>query len=346
MSSFDGKIYYADYAEDFHCIADRCRHSCCIGWEIDIDDASLSRFTSVTGPLGDKLRDFIYIPSEDSGEDDFCAHFILGQDERCPFLNEKNLCELILGLGEDSLCDICRDHPRFRNFYSDRIEIGLGLCCEEAARILLLRKQPVHLVSQDSEESSCTPVEQAFFTWRDGLFNIVFDPAHSLEEIFTKLSCAPFLGKKTGNVQGAPLLSAPGIQDLAGFLMTLERLDPSWGEILDSLRKPLTDPDVSVFKDYMRSSGRQTEYRMLLWYFLYRHLAGGLDEEYEDIAFEIDARVRFAISATRILFFLGAAHFHEHNTFTLEDQVELARMFSSEIEYSDENVGKILEYLY
>lgn len=26
-----------DYYEEFHCIASECKHSCCIGWEIDVD---------------------------------------------------------------------------------------------------------------------------------------------------------------------------------------------------------------------------------------------------------------------------------------------------------------------
>ena len=31
------KIIAPNYYPAFRCIADKCRHSCCIGWEIDID---------------------------------------------------------------------------------------------------------------------------------------------------------------------------------------------------------------------------------------------------------------------------------------------------------------------
>ena len=31
------QIIVPDYYKEFSCIADHCRHSCCIGWEIDID---------------------------------------------------------------------------------------------------------------------------------------------------------------------------------------------------------------------------------------------------------------------------------------------------------------------
>ena len=32
---------YPDYYSAFRCIAGACKHSCCIGWEIDIDEESL-----------------------------------------------------------------------------------------------------------------------------------------------------------------------------------------------------------------------------------------------------------------------------------------------------------------
>ena len=32
------KLYAPEYYKQFQCIADKCTHSCCIGWEIDIDE--------------------------------------------------------------------------------------------------------------------------------------------------------------------------------------------------------------------------------------------------------------------------------------------------------------------
>ena len=92
------KIVYPDYYPDFSCIADRCNHSCCIGWEIDIDQDALTRFQSAEGPMGQRLKENISLEGE--------PHFILGEDERCPFLNEKGLCDLILYGGEEILCQI------------------------------------------------------------------------------------------------------------------------------------------------------------------------------------------------------------------------------------------------
>lgn len=140
-------VYAPDYYSQFHCIADRCRHTCCAGWEIDIDAESLARYRRMGGAFGRRLNACI----SEEGE----PHFILGPDERCPLLNGDNLCDLILECGEDALCQICADHPRFRNFWSDRVEIGLGMVCEAAARIMLTEPEPMRLtrIEGDGEEA-------------------------------------------------------------------------------------------------------------------------------------------------------------------------------------------------
>ena len=143
-------IYVPDYYPAFHCIASRCRHTCCAGWEIDIDAESLARYERLPGAFGERVRQGIGL--------DGAPHFILTKDERCPLLNRDNLCELILREGEDALCQICRDHPRFRNYYSTRIEMGLGLVCEEAARVILTWPRPLRLIRLEGNEAE-TPTE-------------------------------------------------------------------------------------------------------------------------------------------------------------------------------------------
>jgi len=126
------KLIAPDYYKEFKCIASDCRHSCCIGWEIDIDEDTLALYDGTAGETGKRLQTNIERTEEG-------AHFRLGPDERCPFLNSEGLCDLIIGMGEESLCNICADHPRFRNYLSDRTEIGLGLCCEAAGKLILSR---------------------------------------------------------------------------------------------------------------------------------------------------------------------------------------------------------------
>lgn len=165
------------YYPQFACIADRCRHTCCAGWEIDIDDESHIRYQTMPGPMGEHLRSVI-VPGDD-GEP---AHFCLTADERCPLLNERGLCDLITACGEDALCQVCADHPRFRSFFSDRTEIGLGLCCEAAVRLVLTQTEPLCLIQLSNGDNQTTaqtePEETALLTLRERLLSLLSDRTH------------------------------------------------------------------------------------------------------------------------------------------------------------------------
>ena len=42
------KHLYPSYYGRFACLMGECRHSCCIGWEIDVDDGALARYDAET----------------------------------------------------------------------------------------------------------------------------------------------------------------------------------------------------------------------------------------------------------------------------------------------------------
>lgn len=123
------KLYAPKYYNRFTCIADKCKHSCCVGWEIDVDNAALEKYNSLTCGYANTIRDSIDVIDT--------PHFALNENERCPHLNDMGLCKIILNAGEDYLCDICREHPRFYNFTNRGKEVGIGMCCEEACRLIL-----------------------------------------------------------------------------------------------------------------------------------------------------------------------------------------------------------------
>ena len=82
------KLYAPKYYTDFVCIADKCRHSCCIGWEIDVDGEALEKYDSSEKDYAKNIRKSI------DRED--IPHFCLLPNERCPHLNERGLCNIIL----------------------------------------------------------------------------------------------------------------------------------------------------------------------------------------------------------------------------------------------------------
>ena len=153
-------VYVPEYYPQFRCAASECPHTCCAGWEIDIDPDSLARYQRMTGAFGARVQRSISL--------DGTPHFILTEHERCPLLNRRNLCDLILHEGEDALCQICRDHPRFRNYFSSRVEMGLGLVCGEAARLILSWPRPLRLIRLEGDgDEQPTEDERYLFALRD-----------------------------------------------------------------------------------------------------------------------------------------------------------------------------------
>jgi len=142
-------VFVPDYYKLFRCSAGECMHTCCRGWEIDIDEESLNRFMSHSD-----ISKHIEL-----GE---TPHFKLKDDDSCPFLNDNGLCNMMLKYGINSVCRICADHPRFRNIWTDMTEIGYGLVCEEACKLILSRNTPLELVPLGEDDSIVLPADEGW----------------------------------------------------------------------------------------------------------------------------------------------------------------------------------------
>lgn len=129
------KAVAPSYYPLFRCIAGDCKHTCCANWEVDIDPETYDRYMNMSGAFAERIRSSIAV--EDDGSAVGEPHFVLRPDGRCPMLRDDGLCDLILACGEEALCRVCDEHPRFFNFRSDRIECGIGLSCEAAIPLVL-----------------------------------------------------------------------------------------------------------------------------------------------------------------------------------------------------------------
>lgn len=278
-----------DFYDDFKCLADKCRHSCCIGWEIDIDENSLDYYMSLDGELGRQLKENIELEPE--------AHFRLCEHERCPFLEKNGLCRLINELGEESLCDICAEHPRFYNCFEDREEAGLGLCCEEAARLLLEGEGSLKLIAEGG-----SPEDDELA--REKLFVILTDSDKTMRDRFSEALTVQY--------------QKPDFSHWAEFLLSLERLDDSWADKLLLLKSNAAKLDIATALEHER-------YMRLCQYFIYRHFLTADDH---------GLMLEFCFLATEIVAALDSISGFD---------IENTRLFSSEIEYSDENIGLIIK---
>lgn len=145
-------LRYPEYYEHFSCIADRCEDTCCAGWEIDIDDDSYNAYMQVAGEFGKRLRASIKEYPAENGDAYERHGFKLKEGKRCSFLREDGLCDMILALGEDALCDVCADTPRNFLEYGGAREISISPSCAEAGRLIFGDSEPVKFLEREAEE--------------------------------------------------------------------------------------------------------------------------------------------------------------------------------------------------
>lgn len=292
------KLYAPEYYKDFICIADRCDHSCCIGWEIDIDRDTFLKYQQLNHSYAPSIINSISFEGE--------PHFKLCSHDRCPHLDENGLCKIILNVGEDYLCGICREHPRFYN-YTDVVEVGLGMSCREAARIIL--SSPNYDVMEQIGEVNVR--EDEYY----------FDGRKERQKIY-KVLRANTLDYKTR------------LETIYNECGMVPMDDSRWLEAAYSLEY-LDNAHRELFMKYSsanRPRGKDEYLERALAYFIYRHTTEASDKE------DFCRRLAFCLFLEGLL----ASFICTEKAETPEEIAVLASIISEEIEYSEDNTEALM----
>ena len=292
---------FPNYYDKFKCIADKCEHNCCIGWEIDIDQGTIKKYKSLEKDTGFNFADNI----EEN-------HFKLKDGERCAFLNSHGLCDIICSFGEDALCDICTLHPRFKNFYTHFNEVGLGLSCEEAARIILSAEERFCIFHPECV--LLTDEEKDFFKERSTALDILQNRSKTITERFSYLA-RKYEAEITADTEKLLEIYTP-----------LERLDEKWTDELEALRGFFFDG--KIFEKF------PIAFENLAVYFIFRHFGKCI--------WDYEPAVRFALQGCTLIGAMLSCCESDGKAADFRKLVDLARMYSAEIEYSDENTEEIM----
>jgi len=348
------KLYRPTYYKDFRCIASACGDNCCIGWEIDIDDKTAAFYRGIGGDFGCRLKQNIL-------RDENGSQFILKEDERCPFLNENNLCDIYIHLGESALCEICTQHPRYHEWFGERKESGVGLCCEAAGRLIFsLDKTEFETVDIDEEFSDDINEEafSALLAARETAIalmqNRVLPFGKRLllllnlgEEVQQALDFEDFDGihsiaadyKDSGFLteQNFPVISGgeSAAEQLLSYLSTLEPIDPQWPSRLKNMISRL--PQLLESQTKLFSDNYFKDMEQLAVYLLFRYFCKAL--------FDGDVRSKTMLTAVGccVVSLLDAHTWQESDRFSLKERVQNAKAFSKEIEYCTENLDALCD---
>ncbi len=307
-------LTFPTFYRDFKCIANRCTDSCCIGWEIDIDSATYDKYRL----MPESFQKNIAVC-------DGVAHFVLTQDERCPFLQKDGLCKIILEHSEDMLCDICREHPRFYEWYGEYKDAGVGLCCEEAVRLLLESEKALEYESVETQEISDddTPEDicKSVFELRKSLFSIINDRSLTLsdriERCFLKIGAKDVIAPCSADELFAECVEiakemSPFDELWEKYILSLEAL--SFQEVKERINKALSD--------------NQIRYEKSLSYFVFRHFIKSCFDG------DLLSHFKFAVIMTILEMLIDCVN---------GDLLFNTRYLSKQVEYSEENIDLLTD---
>lgn len=314
------RITKPGYYDRFRCIAGSCPDSCCKEWEVEVDAASAARYRSLTGPLGDRLRQVL--------RDDGDVTRMTIEDGRCPMWRQDGLCRIQAEQGEDALCQVCREFPRLRHDYGDLLELGLELSCPEAARLILTAPAQPRLTEEipGGEEPEYDAEAMAvLLATREKALAILEDADRGTGEILALLLLYGYQAQ--GELDGEEevpfrpeealdsvreFVKCADFSEITGFFRGLELLTEVWGTRLQSASGA--------------APGR--ECLALARYLVERYWLQAVSD------YDLYCRVKFAVVACLLVSRLGG------------DFVETAQLFSKEIENNCDNVEAILDAAY
>ncbi len=328
-----------DYFKKFKCKADKCKDCCCIGWEIDIDNHTSEIYKNTKGKFGERLKNNI---SNNS--------FILDGKERCPFLNKDNLCDIIIEKGNNYLCDICREHPRYYEWYDDLKEGGIGLCCEEAVSIILSLTHKPEYIEKEIEDEDTYLIDNNFFNFlyeaREKIINHIYD-----ENIdFNKRLCDILdFSEKLQSLSDNEIFKIPemysessnekyNLKPILQFIKTLEPIDKNWIPYIDSIIG-IHDTVILKVKE-LRNTELNRYYTNISAYFIYRYFLKGV------FTGEFLSSVKFMAISIAIIEYMFLCKHIETQAISFDDCIEIVKNYSKQMEYCEQNMEIISEQSY
>lgn len=352
------------YYNDFKCIGSKCSDNCCIGWEIDIDKETYNYYKSIKGEFSKKLISSI--------ENEENPHFILN-NERCPFLNENNLCDIYINLGEDKLCDICTQHPRFYEWFNGLCEKGIGICCEEAGRLLFQNPNKLSFITYETKNENVDieydkELFEILFSARETAFNIAqkrdfsieqrmiillyfaydfqekidFNENENLHEIIYNYNNIDFI-KQILDTQINLNKNKKDNNILIEIIKLYKELEPfnqEWIQLLEKI-----ESNIDVIKNNKKSfinyyQNALYEYEHLLVYFIYRYFLKATFDH------DLLSKIVLCILSYTVINAIDIYTWLNDKKYDLTSRIIISENYSKEIEYSQENINFLADECY
>lgn len=329
------------YFDSFRCAGGGCGDNCCIGWEIDIDDETFELYKNTEGEFGNRLRASMAENDENS--------FVLANN-RCPFLNDDNLCDIFINMGEENLCTVCTEYPRFTEKFGALTEMGLGMSCATAAELILKNPGKDKFVTSFDEKAGSEIDENLFgklLFIRERIFEILQNRRRTIKE---RAACMLFYAEAVQkcinenrnddieNIQYdfavEKTYDEDDLRECMKLCLDLEIMEDGWTAAVDGTMKLYNGDYEKIsakFSEY--TLDREYEYEHMLVYFIFRYLLKAVFD------FDVLTKVKFAVSSYIIIHQFDLARYIANGgEFSFEDRVKNCVLYSKEVEHCEDNI--------
>ncbi|ELC8441124.1 flagellin lysine-N-methylase [Clostridium perfringens] len=161
--------------DKFKCIADKCKFTCCEGWDINVDNDTYDKWKRDKKDSEYLLNNVKIKKCNENTE-----YFINKETyEACAFLDRQGLCGIVKSHGEEYLSLTCHTFPRIENIFEGKKELSLSCACPEVVEILSDMSGKINMVSENNTFKENDLLELKI---RETLINIMYEESIPLEE--------------------------------------------------------------------------------------------------------------------------------------------------------------------
>lgn len=316
---------FPKFYDEFKCIADKCPDSCCKDWDIVVDDDSAEFYSTVEGKFGDKLRELMVIDSD--GDRIFEA-----KNGRCPFWNDKMLCDIYTNCGEEHLCVTCNNFPRLMQDYTSFAEFMLSFACPEAAKIMLKDSDCFNCIDcfeVSGDDLDYQPEMMNFLLAARKISCEFFDT----DENFQTQLCKCFgFNERVQAMLDSEIFDISSLQKIKDFApLNMPSRDKIFAlhKKLDIMDKQFFD-DIQKSKDCVPSNSKslEDELKILAKYYFFRYYLTAID------SYDIATTLNRIVCASTVISSLVA---YKNSDTDFESRVMIFQQYSKEIEHSYKN---------
>ncbi|MBO7187072.1 MAG: flagellin lysine-N-methylase [Clostridia bacterium] len=314
-------VYFNCY-ENFKCLAGNCPETCCSGWKIEIDSKTLKSYQTTNNEYCKTI-----LKNTKNGK-----FFKNKKDGDCPFLNKEKLCEIIINLGENYLCEVCKNHPRFIFNLGTIKEINFSLSCEEAVNLLLNEKNLTLTEKQVDNEISPVLLDADRYLWlsfsRNTILEHVKSADLSMQELLsTIIEYGLILDKNETDLTNNPIQTKSNLKltesEFIKILSVIKKLKIKNQELIYFLSFNENDLNFELSKN-------KNAYKNLISSLIFYHFYKGLDK------YHVLTIIKYVVTEVLTIATINT---------NLQDLNKSIRLFTREIEHDDKNFNKLISKL-